>query len=154
MRRPAVTPTVAATPPTTISKTDRYSFFLPCEPMPTPRPRATTRGGKFASVYQPREYMDWKAELAESVRGVNDFPGSLLTQPLTVTVVARVEKPRTSKLPHPSPDVDNYVKGVLDAITQSERFWADDKQVSDLRVIKRWADPDTAPGFEVTIHPS
>lgn len=142
---------MAAKPPTTISKATVYSFFLPCEPMPTPRPRATTRGGKFASVYQPREYMVWKAELAENVRGVNDFPSVPLTSPLTVSVVARVEKPRTSKLPHPSPDVDNYVKGVLDAITDSGRFWADDKQVRDLRIVKRWADPDTAPGFEVTI---
>ncbi len=119
--------------------------------MPTPRPRATTRGGKFASIYQPREYMAWKEELAEVVRGVNDFPGSPLTGPLTVSVVARVEKPRTSKLKHPAPDVDNYVKGVLDAITDSGRFWVDDKQVCDLRIVKRWADPDTVPGFEVTI---
>ena len=122
--------------------------------MPSPRPRATVRGGKFASVYLPKEYMTWKESLAANVRGVNDFPGSLLTGPLVVTITALVEKPRTSKLTHPSPDVDNYAKGVLDAITQSERFWADDKQVVDLRIAKAWAsDTSPCPGFEVTITP-
>lgn len=136
-----------------ISKGRSYSFFLPCEPMPTPRPRATTRGGKFASIYQPREYMVWKEELAESVRGVEHFPGDVLSGPLAVTVAVAVEKPRTSKLAYPSPDVDNYAKGVLDAITQSGRFWADDKQVTDLRIVKTWAEAGDPPGFKVTITP-
>jgi len=119
--------------------------------MPTPRPRATTRGGKFASIYQPREYMAWKEELAESVRGVSKFPGDILTGPVAVSVQVLVEKPRTSKLTHPKPDVDNYVKGLLDAITQSNRFWADDTQVFDLRVVKSWAAPDETPGYGVTV---
>jgi Holliday junction resolvase RusA-like endonuclease len=128
-----------------------YSFFLYCDPMPTPRPRATTRGGKFASIYHDRSYTSWKEALTENVRGVESYPGDVLAGPLTVSVRVQMERPRTSKLTHPKPDCDNLVKGLLDAITQSERFWRDDSQVVDLRVVKAWADPEGPIGYHVDI---
>lgn len=119
--------------------------------MPTPRPRVVVRG-KFPTVYHPKEYTAWKDSQAESVRGVNNLPPLLfLDRPVEVEMTVRVAKPKTSKLTHPSPDVDNYAKGVLDAISQSERWWGDDRQVTDLTVRKRWAAPEEAPGVEVTI---
>jgi len=69
-------------------------------------------------------------------------------------VAVLVEKARTSKLLHPTPDVDNYAKGVLDAITASGIFWVDDKQIVDLRIVKQWTDEGASPGYRVTLSPA
>lgn len=107
--------------------------------------------GKFASAYMPREYMDWKARAAELVRGVTVPPAAFLDRPVRVDMVVRPPKAKTSKLPFPTPDVDNYAKAVLDAMTDSGCWWSDDKQVLDLRVRKEWASPENGPGTEVTV---
>ena len=119
--------------------------------MPSPRPRVVVRG-RFPTVYLPKEYMVWKEQLAESVKAHAERPTTEeRAGHCTVFMVARVTKPRTSKLAHPGPDVDNYAKGVMDAVTQAETHWEDDKQVTDMRIVKRWATEDEAPGFYVTI---
>ena len=120
--------------------------------MPAPRPRFVVRG-KFASSYMPKEYTVWKERAVEIVRGAAERPDAPLEGPVLVDLTIKATKPKTSKLSHPGPDVDNYAKGVLDAITQSERWWADDKQVVELTVRKAWADADEASGIEVTILP-
>lgn len=135
------------------SRPTSYTFFIPLDPMPAPRPKFRVIG-KFASAYMPREYTVWKDRAVECVRGVNQIPSEPLSGPVTVTLVVLATKPKTSKLTHPSPDVDNYAKGVLDAITQSERWWADDKQVVRLDVSKAWAADGAPAGIEVTITPS
>lgn len=69
--------------------------------------------------------------------------------PCEVIVRNLVARPKTTKLIAPKPDVDNYAKGVLDAITKDGRFWHDDSQVLDLTASKRWT--LGAPHIEVTI---
>lgn len=126
-------------------------FFLHCDPIPAPRPRAVARG-KFASVYHPADYTKWKEALVNEALNAQGIPEEPLAGALVVTIHTYVTPPKTTKLTHPGPDVDNYAKGVLDALTQSKAIWADDKQVVDLRITKRWCDlaqPD--PGFEVLI---
>lgn len=120
--------------------------------MPAPRPRFRVIG-KFASAYMPKEYTVWKDRVIECVRGVGSIPSEPLEGPLLVTLRVLATKPRTSKLLYPSPDVDNYAKGVLDALSQSLCWWADDKQVVRLDVAKGWADAEAAPGIEVSITP-
>ncbi|EQB10397.1 hypothetical protein L284_17025 [Novosphingobium lindaniclasticum LE124] len=66
-----------------------------------------------------------------------------------MSIVCEVAKPKTTKLAAPKPDVDNYAKGVLDAITKDGRFWSDDSQVVGLWVSKTWT--EGAPGIHVAI---
>lgn len=119
--------------------------------MPTPRPRArvlTTRGRPLAVFYSPKEYKAWQEKVAQHLRTV---AGHLFEGPVEVVVECYVLRPKTTKLPAPKPDVDNYAKGVLDAITKDGRFWTDDSQVVSLTVTKAWAEET---GIYVTIKDS
>jgi Holliday junction resolvase RusA-like endonuclease len=88
-------------------------------------------------MYSPKEYAEWQREAAKHLHGVaaHFFEG-----PLVVEVVNYAVRPKTTKLFAPKPDVDNYAKGVLDAITKDGRFWSDDTQVVTLIATKAWAE--------------
>lgn len=119
--------------------------------MPTPRPRARVLPGRGIAVfYSPKEYQEWQKAAAEALAQVAAFP---VEGPCGVSIVCSAARPKTTKLPYPKPDVDNYAKGVLDAITKDGRFWADDSQVQTLSVTKRWTEKwtDEDPSIHITI---
>lgn len=124
--------------------------------MPSPRPRFRVIGKKggaqFVNTYMPPEYVAWKSDVTDYVRGVNDRPPeALYSLPTKVSMVARVAPPKTTSLTHPKPDVDNYAKGIMDAMTEAKVWWDDDKRVVHLTSEKRWCLPSETPGFEVTV---
>lgn len=92
-----------------------------------------------ATFYSPKEYKEWQAEAAAALKAVK-APEVPFEGPVVVGIDIRVTQPKTTKLPHPKPDVDNYAKAVLDALTVDGRFWRDDSQVQTLIVDKAWAD--------------
>lgn len=111
---------------------------LPFDPMPSPRPRVRVIS-KFASVYMPKEYMEWKEGVAEFVKSQGTVPpAEVLELPVTVKLAFHVQRPKTTKLSHPKPDIDNYAKSVLDAFNDAGCIWADDTQVVDLKATKEW----------------
>ena len=124
------------------------------DPMPAPRPRARAiqpKGGKraIATVYNPSEYTAWATAAAEAIKEEMGEDLSL-EGPLTVGNIVTVEKPKTTKLSAPKPDIDNYAKAVLDAMTKA-RMWNDDSQVEFLAVKKQWGpfgqiDVEVTPG--------
>lgn len=120
------------------------TFSIPIDPLPCPRPRIATRG-KFAHAYYPKSYKDWKDNAVELIAKQRKSSDTL-TGPLHLTLYIFVTRPRTSKLPHPKPDLDNYAKSVMDALTQSS-VWEDDSQVVRLEVTKAW----TAGAGEVVV---
>lgn len=126
------------------------TFRLAIAPIPTPRPRARVISGAgrkpLAVFYSPKEYREWQDEAAAALASVTAFK---VEGPCAVSIVCSAAKPKTTKLPHPKPDVDNYAKGVLDAITKDGRFWSDDSQVQTLSVTKRWTDEE--PSIRITI---
>jgi Holliday junction resolvase RusA-like endonuclease len=99
-------------------------------------------------MYSPKEYQTWQAEAA---RLLTKVPAPEAPTPYVVEVAVRcfMTKPKTTKLPHPKPDVDNYAKGVLDVITKDGRFWIDDSQVQQLLVSKAWIEGE--PRIDVEI---
>jgi len=116
-----------------------WRFVLEIDPIPAPRPRARaiiTRGRPIATVYNPSEYKKWLADAQEQL--IQQLgPDHPITGPVAVNLVVTVQKPKTSKLPFPKPDIDNFVKAVLDAMTDAQ-VWEDDTQVGQLTARKQW----------------
>lgn len=108
------------------------SFVIDLEPVSASRPRV----GKFGTYYAA-PYKAWLSMaplvIKNRTKGCQVFEG-----PVSVVVDVVCSRPKTTKLRAPKPDVDNYSKGVLDAITHAG-LWTDDSQVVDMRVRKAWA---------------
>ena len=129
------------------------SFVMALNPIPCPRPRITVRG-RIGHAYYPAAYKTWKAEAAKLIEQAMDqnVINTYYDVPLQVLLVCVVQRPKASKLIGPKPDVDNYAKAIMDAMTEAGA-WGDDSQVIDLRVVKRWTDDGETGNFTVTIAP-
>lgn len=125
------------------------AFFLDAEPMPSPRPRFRVIG-KFASAYMPKAYKDHTDLLVKQLQQIACEPRE---GPVSVDLTVWATKPKTSKLAFPKPDIDNYEKTILDAITKAGNLWIDDTQVVQLNSLKLWAPTDGHAGYSVAIKP-
>jgi len=122
---------------------DRYAagltaFNLPVEPVPAARPRV----GRFGTYY-PKRYEHYRKAALERALEHDGIPTD---KPLVLFVEVVATKPKTGKLTSPNGDVDNFHKGPLDALTKSEKFWKDDKQIVGLLSFKRYAEPGEEAG--------
>lgn len=135
-----------------------HSFFVPGDPRPQPRPRATVRGGQ-ARMYNPDTANAWK----QAVRVAATDAGLMAAEiegPIRLGLDFRFQRPASHyKRGHalkPSapqwhiqrPDLDNLVKAVMDALTDVAA-WGDDDQIYDLRVTKGWVPSES--GCQVTM---
>ena len=114
----------------------QYSFKLDLDPLACPRPRIATRG-KFAHAYYPAAYKNWKEKAAKEIEKL--WTHEQITSRVRVTARFYVERPRTTKLDGPKPDIDNYLKSLFDAMTAAG-VWKDDCQVSRVDAGKEWND--------------
>lgn len=128
--------------PATSSDAHTFQAILPINPLPASRPRfrvVKLRSGKFfVHTYTDAPYKAWLAEF--NALWV-EKPFEKFNGPVRVELAFDVQKPRTSKLLYPKPDVDNYAKAVMDGLTQIG-MWGDDSQVVELRVMKRFVPHD------------
>jgi Holliday junction resolvase RusA-like endonuclease len=118
-----------------------YKIVLNLRPYPSPRPRATARGG-FASVYMPKEYMTYKADVQKLL------PKLLLTGAIMIDFTFCFEMPKSwskkkksemmDKHHTQKPDWDNLCKTYMDAMNNI--VYTDDGQSSCGRVKKVWSD--------------
>ncbi|PGY99991.1 RusA family crossover junction endodeoxyribonuclease [Bacillus thuringiensis] len=122
-------------------------FTIMAEPVAQGRPRASTVHGK-VRMYDPKKSRDFKRYV--SAIAAKFAPASLLEGPLQLEV--KVYKPSLKSFskkkalaaeegllrPTTKPDVDNYVKGVKDALNKV--IWHDDSQVVDLKVSKWYSE--------------
>ena len=129
-------------------KTSRHWF--PIEPVPASRPRVRTiktkDGRTFSSTYYAGRYAQFIKDADKAIpRAEHTHQGEL-----EVTVLCRVLKPKTTKRSNPRGDIDNYLKGVLDALTK-KGYWNDDDQIVELHASKVFVvNPDSA-GISLTI---
>jgi Holliday junction resolvase RusA-like endonuclease len=131
------------------------SFIVYGEPVAQGRPRFARRGN-FVKTYDPQKSAEYK-DTVYSV-AIQNRPPELLQGALAVTIgcyrsiPASFSKRRTELaeageiLPLTKPDVDNYAKGIKDALKGV--IWRDDSQVVKLTVTKRYS---KTPRVEVTV---
>jgi Holliday junction resolvase RusA-like endonuclease len=132
-------------------------FTVYGEPVSQGRPRATTVNGHIR-MYDPKKSSDFKnyVRLVAS----EHRPDKLLEGPISLTVKVykktlksfskkKIAAAEAGQLrPTSKPDVDNYVKGVKDALKNV--IWKDDSQVVDLHISKWYSE---TPRVEITIIP-
>ncbi|WP_109798703.1 RusA family crossover junction endodeoxyribonuclease [Novosphingobium meiothermophilum] len=129
-----------------------HTFFLPIKPNATQRSRATCRG-RFAQVYTDPKYKIWRDEagsLLEQIASFEDFR-EVQDRPVRIITDIIVARPKTTKLAYPRGDIDNYEKGLWDAITHTGKWWLDDNQIIDNQTTKRWAKDGELEGYQITI---
>jgi Holliday junction resolvase RusA-like endonuclease len=127
-------------------------FIIAHAPLPCPRPRIVVRG-RFPSAYYPKPYTEWKAVVEQCLKAMlNEGRLLAVTGPLCVTIYNVATRPKSTKLAYPKPDVDNYAKSVMDAMTKAG-LWEDDSQVVLLTSGKRWTEPTEAAHIRVTLQP-
>lgn len=116
-------------------------LFVHGEPVAQGRPRFRQFKGKgpdaksFVSTYDPSTSRGWKAEIAKAAKNVTPFiPGI----PLSMKLVFYLPKPKSVKRLYPivKPDLDNFIKAVMDALKD---IWGDDCQVIQISAGKRYA---------------
>ena len=123
------------------------SLTLKVNPVPASRPRFVNRG-RFVSTYYAGKYKDFKevtgpAALAEALP--KDWIP--IDSPCSMEVLLFVAQPKTTKLKYPKPDIDNYLKAVLDLL--QPKVITDDCHIIHIKSSKEWSNN---PRIELTIH--
>ncbi len=124
-------------------------YILPLGPMPCPRPRIALRG-RFPTAYYPAAYKKWKDTAVEALATIR--PEQPFRGPLALEAWFTAARPKSTKLFAPKPDIDNYLKSLLDALTQSG-WWEDDTQVVTVLAWKRWTPTGADPHISFKIDP-
>lgn len=113
-----------------------FETFIAMEPVAKGRPRVTSFG-----TFTPTKTKDAEARIQMQV--ALEYKGAPLEEPLTVCVTVHLQKPTSrsktkASYPTTKPDVDNYVKLVLDALNGI--LWKDDSSVVSMCVTKRYSE--------------
>ena len=105
-------------------------------PVPASRPRVTRWG-----VYYGKRYTQYRKDAHATIGqaiGEAKAEGILpINSTIMIASLYEVERPKTTKLEYPSPDLDNYTKALWDAL-QSHNVITDDKQIISSIETKRW----------------
>ncbi len=108
-------------------------FEVLIEPVAKERPRFSTRSG-FVRTHTAPKTKAFEARLINLCRPF--FPVIPFLQALKLSLEFHVTPPLKKVRPLPSvrPDIDNYLKSVLDAF--NEKMWRDDGQVVEINAKK------------------
>lgn len=136
---------------------------VPGEPMPWARPRFKRLGPKKLRFFTSPKVARYQETIEDAVRVLG--PRAATGEPLTLWVKFGLPIPESKPkrwralavvaqiLPifGQRNDLDNFVKGVMDAISHAGNVWVDDCQVVDLACQKRYSlKPSTT--IVVTVH--
>lgn len=110
------------------------NITLKMDPVPKGRPRMTRTG----IAYTPTKTKDAEKLIKALIAGQPRFAPDV---PLRVIVAFCFMRPKSSKKRlYPPGDVDNYTKLLLDGLQGENGIIPDDKQVVDLRAVKRYTE--------------
>jgi crossover junction endodeoxyribonuclease RusA len=126
----------------------KIDFFVAGIQKAQPRVKAFVRGGH-AGVYTPNSAESWK----QSVRreAIANAPESLTANSVCISLDFFLPRPKSHlkrdggvKENQPiwhckKPDLDNLIKAVTDAITDTQRIWLDDSQICRISATKTYA---------------
>lgn len=104
---------------------------FPVEPVPASRPRVSKWGSYYVGKY--KDFRSTAKPIMKDV--VGDWEPT--NKPLCVWLSVFPQKPKTSKLAYPRPDIDNYVKAIFDMC--NGLVWKDDNQIIFLETKKAWS---------------
>jgi crossover junction endodeoxyribonuclease RusA len=126
----------------------KLDFFVAGIPKAQPRVKAFVRGGH-AGVYTPDSAESWKQEVRKEA--IANAPESVMAHPVRVELDFFLPRPKAhykrddSVKPNSpvwhrkKPDLDNLIKAVTDAITDTQRVWLDDSQICEITATKTYA---------------
>jgi Holliday junction resolvase RusA-like endonuclease len=126
----------------------KIDFFVAGIPKAQPRVKAFVRGGH-AGVYTPDSAESWKQSVRQEA--VANAPESLITGPIRMKLDFFLPRPKAHLDKHgvlkanspvwhcKKPDLDNLIKAVTDAITDTQRVWLDDSQIYQITAVKTYA---------------
>lgn len=127
------------------------NFYVVGVPKPQARPKFA-RFGKFVRTYSPKT--DWfgicYGAALQQRRMLREAFSGLLSVGLTFVLPRPKSAPKRVVFPAVRPDLDNYVKAVMDAFTQGG-MWKDDGQICSLSVHKVYQSIQTDTGCLVSI---
>ena len=145
-----------------ITSEETIFFTIYGKPQGKGRPRFTSRCGH-PSAYTPKPTIDYEKSIQNGLKSkfaenemLRQMPIFAADIPLAVYINAYFEPPKSKPKkwrndalagyykPLVKPDIDNIAKVVLDAL--NGLAYADDKQVSDVIVSKRYVGADCQPG--------
>ena len=131
------------------------SVFVDGEPKAQPRPRACRRGNH-SDVYDPGTADEWKWRVGMMTKQTATSYWEPTNDPIALRVRFYLPRPKkhfyttkkrfgelrddAPRFCTTKPDIDNYVKAVMDAITQTHAVWKDDSQVAGIFACKIYAD--------------
>lgn len=131
-------------------------IVIPIDPVAQGRPRITVRGG-YPHAYDPPKSRQYKHEIQHYLK--TQYPDMTpSSRPLVITLrfYRSVPKSFSKKkkeaaeeavlVPVTKPDLDNYIKGMLDAMNGI--LWEDDRQIVGIYASKRYS---SLPRTEVEI---
>lgn len=135
----------------------RLEITIPAKPHAQPRIKV----GKWGAYY-PKEHLQILNETIEYLKDTSAIMRWEKTAaPVKITIVSVCKAPARLKkqviiagkrLFKPTkPDIDNYAKFVLDAITKAGNIWVDDNQVVELVQRKFYAQPKEEPYTNIVI---
>ena len=123
-------------------------FFITGVPKAQPRVKAFVRGGH-AGVYTPDGAETWKQAVRREA--IANAPESLMSGVVRIQLDFFLPRPKVHLdkhgVPKPKspvwhckkPDLDNLIKAVTDAITDTQKVWLDDSQICEITATKTYA---------------